>query len=333
MPSVFDGYPYSNTHQLNLDWIIAQISQVQPSLEEMKTILENLKDINAVVEEAKNASEKASDAAESAEEATERINSATVNGVPVVNNPVLNASNVRAVPDSATVNGVPVVNNPVLDASAVGALAKENIRNAFTNVDTNGNPSVDALSAYPTKPGVYRIASAINGLPNGASPYGTLIIFNGGSYVKHIYIDVSKKIFVADTSGGSTDVDAPTSESWVRVINENDIPDMVPDIEYLTMERYKGKPVYRKLVVYTHDGQMGNGSTSTDFEIPHGISNIAQAVRCITVANNDAIFPYVGSTGGIMQTLGFDATNINVRAYKTYFNSPKINFDLAYIKE
>ena len=308
MPSVFDGYPFSNTHQLNLDWIIAQIKQVQPSLEELKTILENLKDINAVVEAAENASEKASAAAESAEEATERINSATVNGVPVVNNPVLNASN-------------------------VGALAKENIRNAFTNVDTSGNPSVDALSAYPTKPGVYRIASAINGLPNGASPYGTLIIFNGGSYVKHIYIDVSKKIFVADTSGGSTDVDAPTSESWVCVINENDIPDMVPDIEYLTMERYKGKPVYRKLVVYTHDGQMGNSSTSTDFKIPHGISNIAQAVRCITVANSDAIFPYVGSTGGILQTLGFDATNINVRAYKTYFNSPTINFDLAYIKE
>lgn len=110
-------------------------------------------------------------------------------------------------------------------------------------------------------------------------------------------------------------------------------PPMVANEEYRTTERFNGKVVYRKLVSYTHSGQMGNSSSNTDFKIPHGISNVTKAVRCIATANIDAVYPYVGSTGGILQAIGFDQTNINVRAYKTYFNSPTLNFDLAYTKD
>ena len=110
-------------------------------------------------------------------------------------------------------------------------------------------------------------------------------------------------------------------------------PPMVAGVEYRTTERHDGKPVYRKLVVYTHSGQLGDSATNTDYTIPHGISDWAKSVRCVTSINNDVTGFYLGSTGGILCVYGFGATNINVRAYKTYFNSPIFRFDLAYIKE
>lgn len=110
-------------------------------------------------------------------------------------------------------------------------------------------------------------------------------------------------------------------------------PPMVAGVEYRTTERYNDKPVYRKLVTYSYSGQMGSSSSNTDFTIPHGISNLSKALRCDTSINNDVTGYYIGSTGGILHAYGFGATNINVRVYKTYFNSPKLSFDLAYIKE
>ena len=110
-------------------------------------------------------------------------------------------------------------------------------------------------------------------------------------------------------------------------------PPMVAGVEYRTTERHDGNPVYRKLVVYTHSGQFGDSATNTDYTIPHGISDWAKSVRCVTSINNDVTGFYLGSTGGILCVYGFGATNINVRAYKTYFNSPIFRFDLAYIKK
>lgn len=124
----------------------------------------------------------------------------------------------------------------------------------------------------------------------------------------------------------STDNGETWTEEW-----EN--PPLKPGVEYRTTERCDGKPVYRKLVVYTHSGKFGDSATSTDYTIPHGISDWVRSVRCVTSINNDVTGSYLGSTGGILCAYGFGATNINVRAYKTYFNSPIFRFDLAYIKE
>lgn len=110
-------------------------------------------------------------------------------------------------------------------------------------------------------------------------------------------------------------------------------PEMQVGVEYKTNELYMGKPVYRKLVVYGHSGQLGSESTYIDYPIPHGISGMVKAIRCIATANNDGTWPYVGSTGGIVMVNTVDATYINLRVYKTYWNSPMIYFDLAYVKE
>lgn len=115
-------------------------------------------------------------------------------------------------------------------------------------------------------------------------------------------------------------------EEWVY-------PPMLDGVEYRTAERWNGKPVYRKLVVYSHSGQLGTSSSNTDYAIPHGISGLVKAVRCCATANDDATWPYIGSTGGIVMVNTVDKTNINLRVYKTYWNSPTIYFDLAYTKE
>lgn len=125
----------------------------------------------------------------------------------------------------------------------------------------------------------------------------------------------------------STNSGATWSEwEWIN-------PPMTAGVEYRTTERCDGKPVYRKLVVYTHSGKFGDSATNTDYTIPHGISGWARSVRCVTSINYDVTGSYLGSAGGILHVNGFGATNINVRVYKTYFNSPIFRFDLAYIKE
>lgn len=143
---------------------------------------------------------------------------------------------------------------------------------------------------------------------------------SNGSLIAHSVYGAGSKI-IKQKYGGT----------WQPCEWEN--PPMVAGVEYRTTERCDGKPVYRKLVVYTHSGKFGDSATNTDYTIPHGISDWVRSVRCVTSINNDVTGPYLGSTGGILRTYGFGATNINVRVYKTYFNSPIFRFDLAYIKE
>lgn len=132
-------------------------------------------------------------------------------------------------------------------------------------------------------------------------------------------------------SAGSKIIKQKYGGTWQPCEWEN--PPMVAGVEYRTTERRDGKPVYRKSVVYTHSGKFGDSETNTDYTIPHGISGWVRAVRCVTSINNEVTGSYLGSAGGILCVNGFDATNINIRVYKTYFNSPIFRFDLAYIKE
>ena len=143
---------------------------------------------------------------------------------------------------------------------------------------------------------------------------------SNGSLIAHSAYGAGSKI-IKQKYGGA----------WQPCEWEN--PPMVAGVEYRTTERRDGKPVYRKSVVYTHSGKFGDSATNTDYTIPHGISDWVRAVRCVTSINNEVTGSYLGSAGGILCVNGFDATNINIRVYKTYFNSPIFRFDLAYIKE
>ena len=72
----------------------------------------------------------------------------------------------------------------------------------FSQLDSNGNATSSGISSYPTKPGIYRVTTEIEGCPTG---WGTLVILNGGDawsgYVFHMFTNGTNLWFArtADT--------------------------------------------------------------------------------------------------------------------------------------
>lgn len=69
----------------------------------------------------------------------------------------------------------------------------------FKQCADDGSDDLQVLTTYPVnKPGVYRVGQPnITGLPTGISGYGCLVIFNGGSYWLHMYMDSNNGIYFA----------------------------------------------------------------------------------------------------------------------------------------
>lgn len=79
----------------------------------------------------------------------------------------------------------------------------------FDNTDTS---AATVISAYPTKPGIYRISNTIiPGTPISASNYGVLMIFNASGYYVHFFIDAASNLYVAFVSMLSQQVFVPTT--------------------------------------------------------------------------------------------------------------------------
>lgn len=74
-------------------------------------------------------------------------------------------------------------------------------------------------SEYPTRPGIYRTLGTLPyGLPSNCSAYGTLVIFNAGTYCMHIYMGAYNDIYfarsVSETYNGCV---AP--KTWMKLTN------------------------------------------------------------------------------------------------------------------
>lgn len=186
-------------------------------------------------------------------------------------------------------------------ASEVGAVAKSELKKfAYSQTDENGNTSVHGIASYPTAPGVFRVVNPVTGLPSGCLGYGSLVIFDGGSYVLHLYQDANDNLYWARTGDG---VIAPAASNWREVydtankpaasevgaapaIESTDNrgcyyrivdsytewinPPMVIGVEYRTTERFLGKPVYTKMV----DCGGAEDEKTTAHNVPAGCSII-----------------------------------------------------------
>ena len=75
-----------------------------------------------------------------------------------------------------------------------------------------GSLILNTITEYPTRAGIYRVGVPVAGLPNDTNGYGCLLIFNGGSYVSHLYIDNYGALYTAmnGTNGDNMTVNAPT---------------------------------------------------------------------------------------------------------------------------
>lgn len=74
----------------------------------------------------------------------------------------------------------------------------------FSQLNSEGDKSLSGIKAYPTKPGVYRVTtgSANFGVPGD---YGCLVVFAGGGYYMHLYVNAD-----AFWTARTTSMTAPT---------------------------------------------------------------------------------------------------------------------------
>lgn len=104
------------------------------------------------------------------------------------------------------VTGLPMP--AAMDGAANAEYVVQQMKRVFYQTTAGGSISVDGISVYPTAPGVFRVVSPPAGLPAGIIGYGTLVIFNAGSYMLHLYLDGNGLLYYSRTADGVT---VPTS--------------------------------------------------------------------------------------------------------------------------
>lgn len=101
-----------------------------------------------------------------------------------------------ATPTSAT----DATNKKYVDAQFLSLLTSyKHYFYSQTDTEGGGGISLSVISSYPTKAGVYRVAGLVAGLPSSAGGYGCLLIFDGGTYQLHLYIDVYNNLYWSRT--------------------------------------------------------------------------------------------------------------------------------------
>ena len=83
----------------------------------------------------------------------------------------------------------------------------------YKTTNANGETDLTTISAYPTRPGLYRVGvpTGITGLPSDYAGYGPLIIWTAGDYTLHLCADSNNMLYFTRTNGMTT----PTT--WRKV--------------------------------------------------------------------------------------------------------------------
>ena len=187
---------------------------------------------------------------------------------------------------------------------------------------------IDAI----TKTGVYSYATA-NTSPNKPTPVGDIIhIERGGATNTALQIAVDANYpyprLLMRKRGAS---------GWGNWCN--DVMPCNPGAEYLTTERYKGVPVYCKILTYTPTATL-DGSGGITVKIPHKITGFGELVRCEATISGDAELkqyfhlPYANQNGGTTSVMLVDNTDITVGVYKMmWLVNNTFSVKLYYTKE
>lgn len=106
-------------------------------------------------------------------------------------------------------------------------------------------------------------------------------------------------------------------------------PLLAVNVEYKTVERWNGDPVYAMSVRYKFTQTY---TDSFSLEIPHGIENFGNLIKA-EIVQPPYSYPYVDSSGGMAGVKYVNATNIVFDSYKVGFRTGNIlNFVLHYTK-
>ena len=130
----------------------------------------------------------------------------------------------------------------------------------------------------------------------------------------------------------STDDTLPSGETLAAVM-EYQNPPMLLGVEYKTMERYLGKPVYTKVV----DGSFSGAGTTT---IPHGIANIDKCVAAHGIAlqkdsSYSFSFPYWFTDGSTLTqgiSVSINTSSIALNSVTDYSETFSVQVTIKYTK-
>ena len=196
-------------------------------------------------------------------------------------------------------------------------------------------PSIVEIGAAPSGYGLGGSAVSINSLDN-AKEFGLYISNNGapsdaewtclampnasGNVAQIASRCLAEQVFYATR--------AFVSGSWGEWELVN--PYMAVGTEYRTTEKFKGKPVYKKLVEYTNTSAIGTNGTVTSIKIPHGISNFGELVS-VTAKQGGKALPYL-TTGGYLAVVStVSEVNIIIDTNASW-TSRTWQFEIAYTK-
>lgn len=196
-------------------------------------------------------------------------------------------------------------NNPhMITPEQIKAVSLEGLRKlAYSQTDANGAITKALISSYPTSPGVYRVGDNTGlGIPES---WGTLIIFDGGGCIGHIFVNLNGLWFA------KTD-ETYTVTAWTRVqdwlfsdsngtfidkYGRNWNPEFVFGTEYITEERWNNSGVYKK---WLNLGKLGTAGST--ISVSHGITRTwITGVRGIAVIPGGNALEMVngGSNGSV----------------------------------
>ena len=154
--------------------------------------------------------------------------------------------------------------------------------------------------------------------PKSEQPWGVTIWNNSTNevYINVLVLFGKMPTFTLNSDGGATPAEY-----------EYENPPMKVGVEYRTTERFKDKPVYRKIVAYNLPA-----STNADFEVPHGISNFNVLVRQTATIGAGIPLPYTHNEN---TTWVSEVNNTNIKVSNTgqsWDSSYTWNFYLYYTK-
>ena len=245
----FDGFPFTNTHQLNLDWILQRIGKVDA-------------DSRAAVEAANNATEAANNANSAVTAVNRRVDEAIENSLTAAE---------QAAASAATANNVATEIRGIANGATETANNAYNIASGIADTADQAFATAEEALSIVSGDTVYKEWSEVDTL-YGNGTYA----FNGiNQSINGIYVVSGVMRVISYSNDYCTQIlrtvsnasGAPTSYTLIRSRGlvgwdgwECPDPPMQVGVEYRTTERRTDRPVYTKLVEV---GQFPNSSTKT----------------------------------------------------------------------
>lgn len=319
----FDGFPFTNTHQLNLDWILQRIGKVDA-------------DSAAAAEAANNATAAANNANNAVVAVNRRVDEAIENSLTAAE---------QAAASAATANNVATEIRGIANGAAETANNAYNIASGIADTADQAFATAEEALSVVRGDTVYKDWSEVDTL-YGNGTYA----FNGiNRTINGIYVVSGVMRIISYSNDYCTQIlrtvsnasGAPTSYTLIRSRGlvgwdawECPDPPMQEGVEYRTTERHNGKAVYKQAVNF---GALPNANIKL-VNPPAaiiGASIVGTQAYCINSTDGaERPLPFINYSGDVESSHTVNPT-FNVIEVKTLSDLSAYNaaFKLSYTRD